>query len=206
VWVNERNVGLIVDEVIDVVSLSLDDAVPSKDILPEGLGEIAVLIGVIQDEIGTVLLINIDRLFISDSGRILKQAISTISEFEGTKTISESAVQPFKEAPVELSPSPSCDGEVESPPDSEVTTIEGASDESPTAQDNGEQESEMPVNVEAKPSVEPDGKEVAEKPGPKRRGKPKTIRKTTQKKTPRKKTTRAKKTPRSSSKKGEDKT
>lgn len=55
--------GLIVDEVVDVLSFSEDDIVPSDAILPEGLGKIAVLTGVIQKEIGTILLVNIDRLF-----------------------------------------------------------------------------------------------------------------------------------------------
>lgn len=76
----QHTVGLIVDDVVDVMRFPETDIVPSNVILPEGLGEIAVLKGVIQDEIGTILLININRLFITENQGVLDQNMPTLPE------------------------------------------------------------------------------------------------------------------------------
>lgn len=82
--------GLIVDDVVDVLSFSEEDIVQSETILPEGLGEITVLTGVIQKEIGTILLVNIDRLFMVEHKTTSGENGSTIMDTSNSKPQADS--------------------------------------------------------------------------------------------------------------------
>lgn len=88
----ELMLGLIVDDVIDVMNLNEEDVVASDTILPEGLGEIAVLTGVIQKEVGAIFLININRLFNVRDKQAVKGA-ATVHHENGHSVVSEDPSQ-----------------------------------------------------------------------------------------------------------------
>lgn len=58
-----RLVGLIVDEVIDVLSIPSGQLARPIDILPQGLDQTPMLAGLAQTAYGTVLALDPDRLF-----------------------------------------------------------------------------------------------------------------------------------------------
>lgn len=76
-----RMVGLIVDEVIDVLKLPADQMIRPTDILPEGLGEAPLLLGLAHTASGPVLLLNLDCLFSFNEAqmRALDQAIAELA-------------------------------------------------------------------------------------------------------------------------------
>lgn len=146
VRVNEHVVGLIVDEVVDVLEFSLDDAVQSSEILPDGLGEIAVLLGVIQEEIGTVLIINIDRLFINNDGVSINQVVSQIS------MIPESEVS-------------------DKTPDMKVAGVEKIPSTAPPPENGFEKVNELPIEIEDDSIEGPDHKKAIKSSGESKRKK-----------------------------------
>jgi purine-binding chemotaxis protein CheW len=70
--------GLIVDEVIDVLSLSPGQVSRVADILPEGVGEAPVLQGVAHVQNDTVLLLDIEYLLSPTHMQKLAQAIKAL--------------------------------------------------------------------------------------------------------------------------------
>ncbi|HEY74457.1 MAG: hypothetical protein DRJ03_05875 [Chloroflexi bacterium] len=77
-------VGLIVDEVADVLDLPAEQIARPADILPEGLGEAPVLQGLAHTKNGAILLLNLDHLFLPDQARALAQLAATpIENFMG---------------------------------------------------------------------------------------------------------------------------
>jgi purine-binding chemotaxis protein CheW len=78
VQAGERVVGLIVDEVIDVLSLPGERITRSADILPQELGEVPVLQGVTQDPDGMVLLLDLEHLFLPYQAQALEQAVAAL--------------------------------------------------------------------------------------------------------------------------------
>lgn len=62
----DRIVGLIVDEVIDVLDLPAGQITRPTDILPHGLGEAPLLQGLAHTSNGLVLVLDLDRLFSPD--------------------------------------------------------------------------------------------------------------------------------------------
>lgn len=80
VQVDELMVGLIVDEVLDVLSLPGSQITHPADILPEGLGKAPVLQGLAHTPDGTVLLLDLGHLFLPDQAQTLAQAAGTLPE------------------------------------------------------------------------------------------------------------------------------
>jgi purine-binding chemotaxis protein CheW len=78
--INGRVVGLIVDEVIDVLDLPADQITPPADILPEELGEAPLLQGLAHVPGGTVLVLNLAHLFRPSQTRALAQAAAALPE------------------------------------------------------------------------------------------------------------------------------
>ncbi|MFB0546911.1 MAG: chemotaxis protein CheW, partial [Anaerolineae bacterium] len=75
---SERMIGLIVDEVIDVLSLLADQITRPASILPEGLGEAPLLQGLARTPHGMVLLLDLDHLFLPSQAQVLAQAVVTL--------------------------------------------------------------------------------------------------------------------------------
>jgi purine-binding chemotaxis protein CheW len=73
--IGERRVGLIVDEVLEVLELADDRIACPDDILPEGLGEAPLLRGLVHTEEGMVLLLDLDDLFLLRQAQALDQAM-----------------------------------------------------------------------------------------------------------------------------------
>lgn len=80
VQVGQWTVGLIVDEVLDVLKLSGGRVARMTDILPEGLGEAPVLQGLAHTADGTVLLLDPEHLFRASDKQALAQAVETLPQ------------------------------------------------------------------------------------------------------------------------------
>jgi purine-binding chemotaxis protein CheW len=63
VQVGAQLVGLIVDEVLDVLNLTASQIISPSQILPASLGQATLLQGLVQTPAGTVLLLNLSNLF-----------------------------------------------------------------------------------------------------------------------------------------------
>ncbi len=74
--------GLVVDRVEDVLSLSSDQVIRIPDILPQGLGESPMLAGLVHAFDETILLLNLDDLFLPHQQLALARAASPIAEEE----------------------------------------------------------------------------------------------------------------------------
>ncbi|MBN2003890.1 MAG: purine-binding chemotaxis protein CheW [Anaerolineae bacterium] len=61
--VESRLLGLIVDEVLDVITVPVSQAISLTDIVPEGLGSISALEGVLHNRQDAILLLDLARLF-----------------------------------------------------------------------------------------------------------------------------------------------
>jgi purine-binding chemotaxis protein CheW len=64
-------VGLVVDQVLNVISLPAGQIICPSEIMPDGLGSVPFLQGLVQSEAGTVLVLDPDRLFLPDQVRSL---------------------------------------------------------------------------------------------------------------------------------------
>lgn len=97
-----QTVGLIVDEVIDVLSIPGEQISSLAEILPEGLDDAPALRGLVRIQNATVLLLNPDRLLLPHQTHTLAQivapapeaAVGEIKEDEGTETAAPSGDQP----------------------------------------------------------------------------------------------------------------
>jgi purine-binding chemotaxis protein CheW len=78
VQVGKQKFGLIVDEVIDVLSLLAEKVVRVADILPEGVGEAPILGGLVHVEGDTVLLLDIKHLLLPGQAQALVEAAATL--------------------------------------------------------------------------------------------------------------------------------
>jgi len=65
VQTGERMVGLIVDQVADVLNISADQITRPKDMLPDGLSDAPLLQGLMHTSQGAVLLLDLERLWAS---------------------------------------------------------------------------------------------------------------------------------------------
>lgn len=72
---NGQMVGLIVDEVIDVLKVSASQHASAEDILPEGLGKAAVLEGLVHVGDDVVILLDLEHLFLSGQAQALARAL-----------------------------------------------------------------------------------------------------------------------------------
>ncbi len=82
VRIGERTVGLIVDEVIDVLSLSADQIARIADILPEGLEKAQVLQGVVHVQGDAVLLLDLRHIFQPYQAQALAEAVAALPDEE----------------------------------------------------------------------------------------------------------------------------
>ncbi|MBN1889234.1 MAG: chemotaxis protein CheW [Thermoflexales bacterium] len=80
VQAGERKVGLIVDEVIDVLTLPVDHVIRPTDILPDGLNDTPLLRGLVQTQDETILLLDLDHLFASQQAHALAQVVEALPE------------------------------------------------------------------------------------------------------------------------------
>jgi len=75
-------VGLVVDQVIDVMVLNSQQIISIPEILPQALGELPILGGLANTFDQTVLLLNLDFLFVPYQRSKLAQALAMVSEEE----------------------------------------------------------------------------------------------------------------------------
>jgi purine-binding chemotaxis protein CheW len=78
VQANGRMVGLIVDQVTNVLSLTASQVTRPADVLPDGLGDAPLLQGLVPTKNGMVLFINLDRLFSLDQMGELAEALTAL--------------------------------------------------------------------------------------------------------------------------------
>jgi purine-binding chemotaxis protein CheW len=71
----EHLVGIIVDEVMDVLNCAASDVVHPREILPEGLGETPLLKGLLRSNETVVLLLDVDHLFQAGQAQSLAAAM-----------------------------------------------------------------------------------------------------------------------------------
>ncbi len=78
VQIGQRVVGLIVDEVLDVLNIPLHQTIDLNEILPRELGDAPVLQGLARLREGTVLMLNVDQLFQPAQTNALRQAADAL--------------------------------------------------------------------------------------------------------------------------------
>ena len=78
ITIEDRIIGLIVDEVLDVMRFAPDDVAQLSDIMPEGLGEVPILRGLAHTEAGTMLMLDAGELFSADHGNGLGAALERV--------------------------------------------------------------------------------------------------------------------------------
>jgi purine-binding chemotaxis protein CheW len=78
--IGESMVGLIVDEVLDVLSLPGGQITRPADVLLEGLGEAPIFQGLVHSPDGMMLLLDLEHLFLPHQVQVLAQAVETPPE------------------------------------------------------------------------------------------------------------------------------
>lgn len=78
VWVDKLLVGLIVDTVIDMLTLPPQRIARPDDIIPAGLEVPSILQGFVHLDGKTVLILNVDHLFLPEEKQALTRAIASI--------------------------------------------------------------------------------------------------------------------------------
>ncbi len=74
----ERTMGLIVDEVMDVLEVEAEQVTHLEQIIPEELGEVPILQGVVHSREGAILLLDIERLFLPSQAKALARVVETL--------------------------------------------------------------------------------------------------------------------------------
>jgi purine-binding chemotaxis protein CheW len=93
-----RTVGLIVDQVSDVLDVGAGQIACPTDLLPDGLSDAPLLRGLIQSPVGAVLLLDLERLFSAEHARLV-QTLATVPqslvlEGDGKKELAVAAATP----------------------------------------------------------------------------------------------------------------
>jgi purine-binding chemotaxis protein CheW len=78
VQIGAQTFGLVVDEVIDVLSLTPGQIATMKEIMPEGVGETLVLYGLVHVQNDTVLLLDLDHMLSPGQMRALAQVVNAL--------------------------------------------------------------------------------------------------------------------------------
>lgn len=73
-----RTVGLMVDRVLQVLSLPGNQIVSAGELLPESLGQVPVLAGVARTTEGTLLVLDPDHLFTPRQEEIMDDAVQAL--------------------------------------------------------------------------------------------------------------------------------
>jgi len=97
--VGETVVGLIVDEVMDLLTLTNDQIIHLPDIMPGGWGEVPIWQGLVHTPDGIVLLFDPDHLFSAPSGVGLTQAVETLAQAVGPALSAEGEEAPQAKYP-----------------------------------------------------------------------------------------------------------
>jgi purine-binding chemotaxis protein CheW len=84
ITVEERLVGLVVDQVLEVIDLLPVQISPLEAILPQGLGQVPLLEGLAHTAEGTVLLLDPERLFSSQTMQSFAQTIEALQDLPET--------------------------------------------------------------------------------------------------------------------------
>jgi purine-binding chemotaxis protein CheW len=80
--IGERTVGLIVDRVVTVLDLAGDQIIQTVDIMPEELGELPLIKGLVHTRDGTVLLLDVGRLLLPHQKLALDEVMALAEEEE----------------------------------------------------------------------------------------------------------------------------
>ncbi len=80
VYICEKLMGLLVDEVLDVPQTSSQEIIHPAHFLPDDLGEMPILTGIVQSKDGMVMLLNLDKLFQPEQVRLLLKAASLLAQ------------------------------------------------------------------------------------------------------------------------------
>jgi purine-binding chemotaxis protein CheW len=83
VQTGERMVGLIVDQVSDVLNVNAGQITCPSDLLPDGLSDAPLLRGLIQSPAGAVLLLDLEHLWASNPAQ-LAQTLEALSAVEAS--------------------------------------------------------------------------------------------------------------------------
>jgi len=75
-----QTIGLIVDEVIDVIAVARDQITRPADILPAELGDTPLLQGILPTQQGAVLILRSDRLLLPDQAETLAKILAALAE------------------------------------------------------------------------------------------------------------------------------
>lgn len=89
----ERLVGLVVDEVLDVVERPAEEVINPEKILVEEMGEIPLLQGLIQTNEGSILLLNPQNIFQPLQSGVLLEAMSSLAQ-KADQNRTEAVVKP----------------------------------------------------------------------------------------------------------------
>ena len=117
VTVSERLVGLIVDQVLDVMELTASQIIDPRNILTKEMGEAPLLNGLIQSQEGTILLLNMDQMLKPQHARALLEATDTLAHsMESGSSAEEAVPQPAEALLQAQSPEISAQNESEAPP------------------------------------------------------------------------------------------
>ena len=89
----DQAIGLIVDEVLDVLAVDEADVTPPGDVLPQGMGHAPVLAGLVRLPEMTAgrfaLLLDIDHLFAPEQREALERAVELLHEQAATAQAGE---------------------------------------------------------------------------------------------------------------------
>lgn len=75
----DRLVGLVVDQVLDVISLPASRLTRPADILPESLGNVPILQDLVNTDAGMVLLLSLSSLLSRNGAQDLDQVVATLN-------------------------------------------------------------------------------------------------------------------------------
>lgn len=87
--ISKRLIGLIVDNVLDVLERSSDQVVETNKILLEEMGETPLLKGLIQAQNGSILILDPEHLFKPIQKRALSEAIDTLTQSMEQRSVEE---------------------------------------------------------------------------------------------------------------------
>lgn len=92
--IGERMMGLIVDQVQDVSEFADIRLSDLDSLLPEGLGQVPMLQGLVQTPQGAVLILDLDALFSEEQSHALVQFADALSGAVAEQDVSDQAVAP----------------------------------------------------------------------------------------------------------------
>ena len=104
-------VGLIVDEVLDVLQLPVAQIARPADVLPADLEATPILQGLARTPGGTLLLLDLEHLFRPDQAQALAQVIAALREKDSSSESGSASAVPAPEPIVAAQSSTTLEGE-----------------------------------------------------------------------------------------------